>query len=115
MIVNHYEDIPAVPVEIPGASNVTIREVLTQRENAPNFSLRVLDVGPGGHSPHHDHNYEHEVIVLAGQGEVIEGETVHPLVPGTVILILPGVKHQFRNTGTGMLRFICLIPNQDQG
>jgi len=112
MIIKNFEDISAVPVAMAGAENVKLREVLTARENAPNFALRVFDLEPGGFTPHHDHDYEHEVFVLSGQGEVTEGETVHQLTSGSVVLMMPGVPHQFRNSGDEMFRFICLIPNQ---
>ena len=61
-----------------------------------------------------------EVIVSAGQpftffGVVLEGEREHPLKPGTVVLVPPNQPHQFRNTGSGALRFLCLIPHPLRG
>jgi mannose-6-phosphate isomerase-like protein (cupin superfamily) len=37
-----------------------------------------------------------------------DGET--PISTGTVLLVEGDEPHQFRNTGEGVLRFICLIP-----
>jgi len=110
MIVKHYSDIPAMPVAMEGAEDVLIRNVVTIHEGAPNFTMRVFDVKEGGHTPLHAHDYEHEIFVLEGEGEVTEERRVHALRPGSVVLIRPGTRHQFRNTGDAVFRFICVIP-----
>ncbi len=111
MPVKHYDEVPAVPLAVEGADGVLIREVITDRDGAPHFAMRVFDIEPGGHSPLHDHDYEHEVFVLEGTGEVTEGERVFEIAPGSVVFIRAGVPHQFRNTSTDrLLRFICVIP-----
>jgi quercetin dioxygenase-like cupin family protein len=46
---------------------------------------------------------------------VIEGDTERPLKPGDVVLVAPNDVHQFRNTGTEPMRFLCLIPNSATG
>jgi len=112
MIVKHYTDIPALPVAMQGAEDVLIRNVVTPHEGAPNFTMRVFDVQEGGHTPFHAHDYEHEIFVLEGEGEVTEEKQVHGLRPGSVVFIRPGTRHQFRNTGETVFRFICVIPVQ---
>ena len=74
----------------------------------------MFDVEPGGNTPLHSHDYEHEIFVLAGAGEVTEGSVVFSLQPGSVALIQPNVPHQFRNCGTEIFRFICLIPLRER-
>ena len=113
MLVKHFSDIPAVPVAMEGVKDAHIREILTSASGAPNFAMRIFDLGSGGYTPLHQHNYEHEVFVLEGEGEVTEGDQVHQLQTGSVAMILPNVIHQFRNAGDGKFRFMCLIPNQD--
>ena len=54
---------------------------------------------------------EHEVFVLQGNGIVMEGEQERLLKPGTAVFVPGGVEHQFRNTGTTPLKFLCLIPH----
>jgi quercetin dioxygenase-like cupin family protein len=96
--------------ELPG---VLKREVITARDGAPNFCMRVFEVEPGSATPDHSHPWEHEVFVLAGAGVVRgkEGETA--INQGSVVFIAPGEQHCFVNTGAQTLRFICLIPIQD--
>lgn len=102
---------PAAVVTMPGAQGAKIREVFTHREGAPNFAMRVFDVEPGGHTPYHHHNFEHEIYILAGAGEVVGEENTRPMKAGDAIFMPPNVPHQFRNTGNDTLRFICLIPH----
>lgn len=108
--VCHYEDVPAEAFgdEAPG---VTIRWVIDDKhDGAPNYALRVIEVAPGGHTPHHTHWFEHENFVLEGQGTVtINGET-YPVGPGSVIFVPPNAEHQYVNTGEVPFKFLCGIP-----
>ena len=107
-----FTDVPSKPVAMEGAEDVTIREIFTERDGTPTFQLRIFDVAPGGHTPLHQHDYEHEIFVLAGSGEVTLGEQIRQLQPGSTALIMPNLIHQFRNPGELPLRFMCLIPNR---
>ncbi|MBD3175186.1 MAG: cupin domain-containing protein [Armatimonadia bacterium] len=111
MRVTHYTNVPPETVE-QGAEGVLIREVITRADGAPSFSMRVFDLEPGGHTPQHDHPWEHQVFILEGRGTVwSESEGDIPLAPGDTVLVMPGERHQFRSAGEGVFRFICLIPN----
>ncbi|MBM3316747.1 MAG: cupin domain-containing protein [Candidatus Eisenbacteria bacterium] len=112
MYLRHFAEVDALPVAMEGAERVLIRNVITAQDGAPHFAMRVFDVEPGGHTPLHQHPYEHEILILEGEGELTEGRSIHPLAPGGVIFIPPGTPHQFRNPGEGVLRFVCLIPHQ---
>ena len=46
---------------------------------------------------------------------VLEGEREHPLRPGSQVYVPPHELHQFRNTGPGPLKFLCLIPHPLRG
>ena len=77
--------------------------------------MRQFEVAPGGHTPKHFHDYEHEVFVLEGEGVVMDGDQEQPLSSGDVIYVAPNDVHQFRNTGDRPMRFLCLIPNSATG
>ncbi len=77
--------------------------------------MRQFEVAPGGYTPRHSHPYEHEVFVLEGEGVVLEGEVEHRLAAGDFVLVTPNEVHQFRNTGTAPLKFLCLVPNASAG
>lgn len=108
MKVEHYSETPAEAVEnVPG---VTVRWVVGEKDGAPNFAMRVFEVEPGFASPYHQHEWEHEVFVLAGEGVVRKAEVESPIGHGSVVFV-PGMEmHQFANRGESVLRFICVVP-----
>jgi quercetin dioxygenase-like cupin family protein len=109
MRVYPYTDVAAHPVE--GLPGVTMRWVIAQNVGAPNFAMRVVEVQPGAATEHHTHAWEHEVFVLEGLGSVRDAQGETAIGPGSCIYVAPDELHQFRNTGTSRLRFICVIPN----
>lgn len=115
MRVNHYEAIEPQQVDMEGAEGCTVRWLVGARDGAPNFAMRQFEVAPGGHTPKHTHDYEHEVFVLEGAGVVIEGDTEHPLQAGDVVFVQPNDVHQFRNTGQQPMKFLCMVPNSATG
>lgn len=111
MKVQNTNQVALQPVRMEGASGCQVRWLLGQPEGVPNFAMRQFEVEPGGFTPRHQHPYEHEVFVLEGEGVVYAGDQPHPLRPGDVVYVQPDEIHQFRNTGAGPLKFLCLIPN----
>jgi quercetin dioxygenase-like cupin family protein len=115
MKLKHSKDVPQNKVEMEGAAGCQVQILVGQEEQAPNFVMRQFEIAPGGHTPRHFHDYEHEVFVVEGSGVVMEGDQEHPLHAGDVVFVAPSDVHQFRNTGPGPLRFLCLIPNSATG
>ena len=115
MKVVHCEQIEAAPVVTQGASNCLIRCLIGPDDDAPSFSMRHFEIAPGGHTPKHAHAHEHEVFIIEGEGMVLEGDREHPLRSGVVVYVPPNQTHQFRNTGGGSLKFLCLIPHPLRG
>ena len=96
----------------PGVSNVTVRWVIDEKIGAPSFAMRIFDFEPGGHTPEHRHDWEHEVFVLEGHGTALTPDGEQPIKAGDAIFVPGGDLHQFRNTSEDLLRVICLIPIQ---
>jgi quercetin dioxygenase-like cupin family protein len=115
MRVINCEKVPSKVVDMEGSSNCTVRWLVSETDGAPTFAMRQFEVAPGGYTPRHFHDYEHEVFVLEGNGVVMEDAVEHPLAAGDVILVKPNEIHQFRNTGERPMKFLCLIPNSATG
>ncbi|MCA9268618.1 MAG: cupin domain-containing protein [Planctomycetales bacterium] len=111
MKVQNTEQVEQKPVDMEGSHGCRVRWLLSAGDGAPNFAMRQFEVAPGGYTPRHSHPYEHEVFVLEGEGEVYEDAAPHALKAGDVVLVKPDEVHQFKNTGAGPLKFLCLIPN----
>lgn len=111
MRIKHHTDAPITEVTMEGVAGCRVRSLVGDAEQAPNFAMREFEVAPGGHTPKHFHDYEHEVFVLRGSGVIVDGDDERPLSAGDVVFIAPNDVHQFRNTGNEPMRFLCLIPN----
>jgi quercetin dioxygenase-like cupin family protein len=108
--VAHFTDVPAEDFgdEAPG---VSIRFLIdNERDGAPVYVLRMIEVAAGCSTPDHDHSFEHENFVVEGTGEVVIGDKRHRIKPGDVVFIPPNVRHTYRNTGGNTFRFLCGIP-----
>lgn len=97
-------------VVLDGANGVRMRMLIGRSDGAQQFHMRHFEVQPGGHTPHHQHDYEHEVLIIKGKGVVKGEQGDHACSAGDVVWVPPHEKHQFRNTGNEPLEFICLIP-----
>ena len=107
-------EVPAQQVEEEGAQGPTVRWLISGPEGAPTFAMRVFDVVPGGNTPLHEHDWEHEVYILGGEAEVVSEAGAQALSAGDAVLVLPGEKHQFRNRAGAAARFLCMIPLPDE-
>ena len=110
MLIRHSEAMPGTPVAMDGAALVSMKLLVGRADGAENFAMRHFTVEPGGHTPRHQHNYEHEVLILRGEGTVEDEGTLHAIAAGDALYVEPNRVHQFVNTGDGPLEFICLVP-----
>ena len=109
MYVKHYKDVSAKKVE-EGATNTTIRWLIAESEGAGNFYMRLLEIGPGGNTPRHSHDWEHEVYILSGAGTLRTPDGDRPLSAGDCVFVPGGELHQFRSADGEEMKFLCLIP-----
>lgn len=99
-------------VEMEGAVGVTVQWLLRKDHGVPNFEMRRFAVKRGGHTPHHKHDFEHEIYVMSGEGVLVHGGEEHPLHPEDVIYMPANDWHQFRNAGDADFVFMCLVPRE---
>ncbi|MBU0639355.1 MAG: cupin domain-containing protein [Planctomycetes bacterium] len=97
-------------VTLEGAKDARMRMLVGPEDGANVFHMRHFEVAPGGHTPHHQHDYEHEIIVLKGKGVASSEQGDRPFRAGDVLWIPPNEKHQLRNESTEPLEVVCLIP-----
>lgn len=108
--VEHYTRVPA-KLFGPEAPGTSIRVLISdERDGAPVYNMRMIEIEPRGHTPDHSHPYEHENFILEGKGQVMIEGVWHDLEPGDVVLVPPNARHQYRNTGETIFRFLCSVP-----
>ena len=110
MLIRRATEMTGKPMEMDGVKDVRMRLLVGREDGAPTFAMRHFTVEPGGHTPRHQHNYEHEVYVLEGTARVEEDGTHHEIKAGDAIYVKPNVMHQFVNTGETPFTFLCLVP-----
>ena len=108
-LIRNLNDAARKPVQMDGVKGVTMAVMVGREHGAPNFALRQFVVEPGGHSPRHSHDYEHEVYVVAGGGTVLLNGREQPIKGGDVVYVPADHEHQFRANPGGMT-FLCLVP-----
>lgn len=108
----HYDEVELEDVDIEGAKDTKIRWLISQKDNAPNFAMRMFEVQPGGYTPYHKHDWEHESFILEGEGALVTEEGEKPFKAWDVLYIEPNMMHRFKNTGKTLMRFLCIIPHQ---
>jgi len=111
MMIKNMQQVPAQPVVMDGAKDVTVRVLIGPQDHAPTFAMRLFELAPGGHTPFHTHGFEHEVIILGGDIAVITEQGPTPVKKGDVLLVAPNELHQFKNQSDKLpAQFICLVP-----
>ena len=89
----------------------TARVVIGKADGADNFCMRVFELKKGTVSHRHSHQWEHEVMVHSGRGEIFcEGKWVS-VETGHVIFIPGNEEHQLRNMNEEPFVFVCLVPS----
>jgi quercetin dioxygenase-like cupin family protein len=89
MRIKKYPDVEATYFDKPDIKGVAARVVIGKNDGAHNFCMRIFDISPGGNTPKHVHDWEHEMFVHAGEGEIYGNGQWHPVKSGNVLFI-PG-------------------------
>jgi quercetin dioxygenase-like cupin family protein len=85
-----------------------IKWLITHKDGAKNFSMRLITVKKGKATPNHIHDYEHEIFVLEGKGEAtLDGKT-YSFKRDDFLFIPGGVKHTM--AATEDMKVICVVP-----
>jgi mannose-6-phosphate isomerase-like protein (cupin superfamily) len=106
-----------MPAEADADYMVFDRDQLTDSElqgfeaHGVNASLIFIDNRPGEGPRLHRHPYHEIFIVLEGHSTFTVGSETLKATAGQVIVVRPGVAHNFVNSGEGWLRQIDIHAN----
>ncbi len=114
MKITNLESTFKIRPEMEGAKDLFKQVPISKNDGSPTFSIRVFSIEPGGHTPYHTHPFEHLNYIIKGEGAVVtETGEQRPVREGDFILVLPGEKHQYRNTSPeGAMIMICGVPKE---
>ena len=106
----NYEEVKNEVAEEAGIKDTMIRWLITKEDGAENFAMRLFEVKPGGYTPWHEHDWEHEIFILEGKSVARSKDGEEEFKSWDVVFVPPMEKHQLKNTGKDLLKFLCLIP-----
>jgi quercetin dioxygenase-like cupin family protein len=109
----HHTEVKLEDPNEKGAKDVMIRWLITKKDGAENFAMRLFEIKPNGYTTLHQHDWEHEVFILEGNGVTKDKTKETPFEQGDVLFVPPMEWHQFVNTGKDTLKFICVIPYKE--
>jgi quercetin dioxygenase-like cupin family protein len=110
MKLKSYADITPTLLDNGPARGVAARVVIGKSDEAQNFCMRVFEIAPGGHTPKHTHEWEHEMFIHSGAGEIFGNGRWNRVAAGQAVFIPGQEEHQIRNPGQAPLVVVCLIP-----
>jgi quercetin dioxygenase-like cupin family protein len=104
-----YDTIEASPVTNYNSQGTMIRVFIS--EDAPNYIMRRFDMEPGGSIGVHSHPEEHEIYVLFGELQLVDGEGNREMVKADEFIFIPSEEpHGYVNKSKKPAAFICVIP-----
>ena len=111
MIKKNYLDVAADAVTIANSTGVTVRWLIQEEDGALRYAMRRFEIKPGGQIGLHSHPEEHEIYVLSGKGEILEGTGSKTIVSqGDVLYVSPYEEHGYKNLDNDAFVFLCVIP-----
>ena len=114
MKITNLDKIEKVKVSMEGVQGAFKQVPISKDDGAPVFSFRVFTLEANGHTPYHQHPFEHVNYVIEGNGVIVKenGEEVE-IKKGDFALINPDEKHQYRNTSAQEpFVIICAVPRE---
>jgi quercetin dioxygenase-like cupin family protein len=101
----------AEALPVARARRATMAVLVGPQMARPRFITRRFTLAPGGRIPAHRHDsIEHEQVVVGGEMVLgLDGEE-HLLRAGDAVLIPAGCAHWYKNDGSELVEFICVVP-----
>ena len=114
MKVTNLNETDKVQLIMEGAANAHKQVPISKNDGSPLYSFRVFTLEPNGHTPYHQHPFEHLNYIIEGKGVAVteSGEELE-INKGDFVLVHPNEKHQYKNKSTSdSFIFICAVPKE---
>ncbi len=112
MIVSNEHLVSANPIESLEVKNAAMKVLVGPLQGWSDHVMRIIELGPDGYSPRHKHDWPHINYMVDGNGVLSIDGKEHPVEKGAFAYVPANTEHQFKNTGDGVFRFICIVPKE---
>ena len=111
MLLKHAKEIEKEVPTMKGVKNVALQWLITRKDGAPRYAMRLFTIEPGGTIPLHSHDdMEHEMYVVEGRAVMRTHEGEQEIITGDALLVKAGDQHGFENKYDEPFKFICVVP-----
>ena len=112
MIVGNFNTLQATPVPSDAAKDAAMKVLITPNDGWEGYVMRVIELGPHGYSPKHEHDWPHINYIIEGTGTLQIEDNINELCAGGYAYVPANTLHQFSNTGDQPFKFICIVPEK---
>ncbi len=112
MIVARDKETERHPINHPDAHNAQMQVLVGPQQGWADYVMRMIELAPGGVTPHHAHNWPHINYMVEGEGVLHMDGKDTSVSAGSYAYVPAGMVHQFKNTGDSIFRFICIVPKK---
>ena len=110
MVVGNIKDLESKIITMDGAKNSVMKVLVSKDEGWEDHVMRVVEVLEEGYTPKHNHPWPHINYMIEGDGELLIDGIVNKVTTGSYAFVPSNSIHQFRNSGKGIFKFICIVP-----
>jgi quercetin dioxygenase-like cupin family protein len=111
-MINHIKNIKDIVMSSPEVKEAKMKALVGPEEGWDGYVMRLVEVGPYGYTPKHQHPWPHINYMVEGDGEVFLDGEVYPVTEGSFAYIEVNKLHQFKNTTNKTFKFICIVPKE---
>lgn len=111
-MVGNTKNVTSKEVKNPSAFNSSMKVLVSPKEGWEEYVMRIVEIKEDGYTPKHNHPWPHINYMLEGEGELMINEEVHRVSSGSYAYVPSDAIHQFKNTGKGTFKFICIVPEK---
>jgi len=111
MIIKHANDVEKEVPTLAGTKGVALQWLISKKDGAENYAMRLFTLEPGGIIPMHRHDdMEHQMFIVEGEAVLKTPEKEISIRTNDVLFVQTGDQHSFINNSDKPFKFICVIP-----
>lgn len=114
MVIGHSKDVAGISVQGEGVHKVTKKVLISPQEGWEGWVMRLFELGAGGYTPRHSHDWPHINWIVSGKGTLYLDGQEHQIGAGDYAYVPNNVPHQFKAADNSGLSFICIVPEEGE-
>jgi len=112
MVVGNIKKLESKPINNPEAKNSKMKVLVNEENGWHDYVMRVVEVEREGYTPKHEHPWPHINYIISGKGELMIDGKANAVEEGSYAYVPSNTLHQFRNVGSEIFKFICIVPKE---